>query len=60
MTRDDVLASIRGAGFYGIGGVEAVVLETDGSLSVVRQGSSSGISTLENVNHPPLESGERT
>lgn len=36
VTRDEVLAAIRDSGEAGVEGLHAVVLETDGSLSVVR------------------------
>lgn len=35
VTRDEVLAAVRSAGFGGLEGIAAVVLETDGSFSVV-------------------------
>ena len=38
ITRDEVLAAIRGQGVESLGDLRAVVLETDGTLSVVRAG----------------------
>ena len=38
VTREEILAAIRGSGAAAIDEVSAVVLETDGSLSVVSQG----------------------
>jgi uncharacterized membrane protein YcaP (DUF421 family) len=38
----EVLASIRGAGYAGLDDVTAVVLETDGSFSVVANGADDG------------------
>ena len=35
VTEDEVLAAVRGAGIDGLEGVDAVILETDGSVSVV-------------------------
>lgn len=37
VSRDEVKAAVRGAGIGDIAGVAAVVLETDGSLSVIAQ-----------------------
>jgi uncharacterized membrane protein YcaP (DUF421 family) len=42
----EVFAAVRAAGMSGMTGVEAVVMETDGSLSVVRHQPDSGRSTL--------------
>ena len=39
ITEDEVRAAVRAAGFSSLEDAEAVVLETDGSLSVVRRGS---------------------
>ena len=36
ITRDEVLAAVRGEGIEGLADLRAVVLETDGTLSVVR------------------------
>lgn len=49
VTRDEVRAAVRTAGLAALDEVEAVVLETDGSFSVVRRGAGSGPSTLEGV-----------
>lgn len=38
ITKDEVRAAVRGAGLRAIEDAEAVVLETDGSISVVRSG----------------------
>lgn len=46
LTDDEVRAAIRAAGIAALGDVEAVVLETDGSFSVVRNAAGSGQSTL--------------
>ena len=54
VTEDEVLAAVRGRGFGDLRTVEAVVLETDGSFSVI--GSSErdiGYSTLRNVRGLP-------
>lgn len=51
MTEAEIEASIRSAGVAALSDVEAVVLETDGSLSVVRRGSGTGRSTLDELPH---------
>ncbi len=38
VTREEVLAALRQQGHAGTGGIEAVVLETDGSLTVLTSG----------------------
>jgi uncharacterized membrane protein YcaP (DUF421 family) len=47
--KDEVWAAIRGAGVANDDEVEAVVLETDGSFSVVRTGGGGGRSSLSNI-----------
>jgi uncharacterized membrane protein YcaP (DUF421 family) len=49
VTEDEVRAAVRGAGVRDLGGAAAVVLETDGSFSVVRGGDGVGASSLEGV-----------
>jgi uncharacterized membrane protein YcaP (DUF421 family) len=49
VTEDEVRAAVRAAGVAALADVEAVVLETDGSFSVVRPGRNSGASSLEGV-----------
>jgi uncharacterized membrane protein YcaP (DUF421 family) len=50
VTRAEVLAALRGSGAVEAGQVAAVVLETDGSLSVIQDaGRSGGIGILEGV-----------
>jgi uncharacterized membrane protein YcaP (DUF421 family) len=46
LTEDEIRAAIRASGLAALGSVEAVVLETDGSFRVVREGAGSGASTL--------------
>jgi uncharacterized membrane protein YcaP (DUF421 family) len=63
MSRCEILAAIRGAGVARLGEVEAVVLETDGSLSIVRTPDRGAPTTLGDVDgyeadearRPPLE-----
>ncbi|PKG53766.1 MULTISPECIES: DUF421 domain-containing protein [Halomonadaceae] len=49
VTQDEVLAAIRSSGLSDVNAVEAVVLETDGSLSVVKRHAESGQSSLKGV-----------
>lgn len=52
VTEDEVRAAVRIAGVATLDEVKAVVLETDGSFSVVRNGGSSGESSLTGVSRP--------
>lgn len=52
VTRDEVRSAIRSNGIGDIASVEAVVLETDGSLSVVKRGSEGNRSSLDGVRRP--------
>lgn len=52
VTEDEVRSSIRSAGVASLTGVEAVVLETDGSFSVVQEGAAQGESSLAGVTTP--------
>ncbi|WP_418318947.1 DUF421 domain-containing protein [Piscinibacter sakaiensis] len=55
VTEDEVLAAVRGSGIAALDEVEAVVLETDGSLSVVRApgaGNGSARSSLDPIAKP--------
>ncbi|MBT2785352.1 MULTISPECIES: YetF domain-containing protein [unclassified Halomonas] len=49
VTQDEVLSAIRSSGLSDVTAVEAVVLETDGSLSVVKRQAESRHSSLEGV-----------
>lgn len=49
VTRDEVLAALRSSGVADAADVAAVVLETDGSLNVMRDAPPAGASTLEGV-----------
>jgi uncharacterized membrane protein YcaP (DUF421 family) len=49
VTDDEVLAALRSQGIEFLEEVEAVVLETDGSVSVVRRSDAGGRSSLEGV-----------
>lgn len=61
VTEDEVRAALRSAGLGTADEAEAVVLETDGSFSVVRRAAGEGgrPSTLEGVEHPPGVTGTR-
>ncbi|WP_336273196.1 DUF421 domain-containing protein [Vreelandella indica] len=52
VTQDEVLSAIRSSGLSDVSAVEAVVLETDGSLSIVKNQAESGQSSLEGVRGP--------
>ena len=49
VTEGEVLASVRGAGVARLDDVEAVVLETDGSISVVRRPDHGPATSLRDV-----------
>jgi uncharacterized membrane protein YcaP (DUF421 family) len=49
VTEDEVRAAVRAAGLWDMEGVEAVVMETDGSFSVVQGGAEAGTSSLADV-----------
>ena len=59
VTDGEVRAAVRAQGCAALEEVEAVVLETDGSFSVVRRGSVYGASSLEGIALPDGEE-ERT
>ncbi|MGQ7260593.1 DUF421 domain-containing protein [Vreelandella sp. V005] len=53
VTKAEVLSAIRGSGVSDVAAVQAVVLETDGSLSVVKREADSRHSSLERVRRAP-------
>ncbi|AFM31322.1 MULTISPECIES: DUF421 domain-containing protein [Stutzerimonas stutzeri subgroup] len=56
VTEDEVRAAVRSQGLAALDGIEAVVLETDGSFSVITDGAGDSRSTLAGVHVP--EAGE--
>nr|WP_272889298.1 YetF domain-containing protein [Stutzerimonas stutzeri] len=52
VTEDEIRSAIRSSGFAATDEVEAVVLETDGSFSVVKAGSGDSRSSLSDVMTP--------
>lgn len=52
VTEDEVLAAVRSAGLASLEPVEAVVLESDGSFSVVQQREGGGSSSIAGVRAP--------
>jgi uncharacterized membrane protein YcaP (DUF421 family) len=52
VTRDEVRAAVRGSGLATLDQTEAVVLETDGSFSVVRSGNGGAESSLTGLKAP--------
>lgn len=60
VTEDEVRAAIRSAGVEALDGVRAVVLETDGSFSIVRSGDEGNNSSLVGVDGAdPRDTDER-
>lgn len=57
VTEDEVHSAVRSAGLAALDDVEAVVLETDGSFSVIQQGSGSAKSSLTGVKRPGSDKG---
>ncbi len=55
VTEDEVRAAVRSAGLAALDDIEAVVLETDGSFSVVRRAEVPGESSLIGVKRPDPE-----
>lgn len=53
VTEDEVLAAVRAAGVASLQAIEAVVLETDGSFSVVKTADGVAASSLSNVGPHP-------
>lgn len=52
VTEDEIRAAVRAAGTESMATVAAVILETDGSFSVVKNGETSATSSLEGVKIP--------
>ena len=52
VTEEEVRAGVRKAGLGSLAGIDAVVLETDGSFSVVRRGQRGEPSTLDEFEPP--------
>lgn len=55
ITEDEVRAAVRSAGLCDLEAVEAVVLETDGSFSVVQRSNGTGSSSLADVRSPAVD-----
>ncbi len=55
VTEDEVRAALRAEGVVSVGDVEAVVLETDGSFSVVPRTDTAEAATLRGVNRPGVQ-----
>jgi len=53
VTREEVLAALRESGAADIDSVAAVILETDGSISVLKSGPSQGPGTLSSLDRLP-------
>jgi uncharacterized membrane protein YcaP (DUF421 family) len=50
VTKEEIFAALREQGISGTEQAEAVIIETDGSLSVIKKSENNSKSTLENVN----------
>lgn len=59
ISEEAVRAGIRQHGFARLSDVHAVVLETDGSFSILRPPDSPGTSTLAGVRHAPADGDRR-
>lgn len=55
VTENEVRAAVRGAGLAHMEEVGAVILETDGSFSVIRKVPDAGCTSLEGVKFPDLD-----
>lgn len=54
VTESEVLAALRSQGLSEMESVAAVVLETDGSLTVIRNQDGQAFTSLKGINHPDL------
>lgn len=52
MTEDEVRAAVRATGVESMKAIKAVVLETDGSMSVIQHSAQEGPSSLQGVKKP--------
>ena len=52
ITEAEILAAVRSAGMRSLADTEAVVLETDGSVTAVERGESADVSSLKGVVRP--------
>ncbi|NKE71229.1 YetF domain-containing protein [Candidatus Manganitrophus noduliformans] len=59
VTEGEVRAAIRAEGFANLSEIEAVVLETDGTFSVVQRAARGEASSLSNVSRPPESLSDR-
>jgi uncharacterized membrane protein YcaP (DUF421 family) len=53
VSRDEIRAAIRAAGMLDVNAVQAVVLETDGTMSVLNGGGETPVTALEGVRVQP-------
>ncbi|MBA1272285.1 DUF421 domain-containing protein [Stutzerimonas azotifigens] len=59
VAENEVRAAVRGSGHAALDEIEAVILETDGSFSVVAHAAASGPSSLQDVSMPGSDSTDR-
>ncbi|QJR81674.1 DUF421 domain-containing protein [Alteromonas pelagimontana] len=60
VTQDEVMAAIRSAGIASLDDIEAVVLETDGSFSVVKQSENPGYQSLSGIKNAPYKDNKKS
>ncbi len=60
VTEDEVRAALRSAGVRDLKDAQAVVLETDASFSVLREGGAGAVSSLADVKCKPDAGGDRS
>lgn len=53
VTEDEVLAAVRAHGYAGLEAVDAVILETDGTIAALEADASGDVSALQRVRHFP-------
>lgn len=53
VTEDEVLAAVRRHGFAGLEGVDAVILETDGTIAAIQADDPGDVDALRRVRHFP-------
>ena len=51
VTQEEVLAAVRESGKGSLGAISAVVLETDGTFSILAKAPAEGRTTLQDVRH---------
>lgn len=60
VAEEEIRAAVRAAGLARLEDAQAVVLETDGSMSVVQGNADANASALAGIEEPPVKSSEQT